>query len=222
MATSGKSPERMWAALEQARTEHLTYEQLEAYVDSRAEADEAELVRSHTDLCPQCAAELRELTEFSVALRSTETSAVARQPRLGLARWLSIPRLVVAAAAIALIVVAVLPRQASRSAVPNGTTAQSGSRRVVEAVLPSESALVSTTSEETGSSYRVLTADDAAAYQKERAAAPDDPRARAAIAIKYSLFGIAEQDYRRMEAAGGKDEEDARQLLQQLQQLRGR
>jgi predicted anti-sigma-YlaC factor YlaD len=50
--------------------DHLTYEQLEAYVDDTMSDSERELVRSHMGACQECAGELRDLNNFKAELSS--------------------------------------------------------------------------------------------------------------------------------------------------------
>ena len=67
---------------------------------------------------------------------------------------------------------------------------------------------------------RVLSGAEASAYRDELAQASNDPETRAAIAIKYGLYGEAEKEYLKMEAAGGEQAEKAHILLERLKQLR--
>ena len=54
MATRG-----FLSAIEEARGEHLTYEQMDAWVDDRMDQTERELVLAHIGLCAECARQLR-------------------------------------------------------------------------------------------------------------------------------------------------------------------
>ena len=232
MATHEEWPERLWKSLEQAETEHLSYEQLEAYVDSRLDSSEAELVRAHTDLCAQCASELQDLADFAIRLKAKEIpSPVTSSLWSRMGAWLQHrPNLwaVAGAAAVVIVIVglgysappAAGPENPATNAASNGGPGRPG--RPIEAILPpTTSAVLGTTAKPSGRPYRVLTQDEVAAYQKELSAAPNDPVARGAIALKYSLFDEAEKEYRQLEASGGSRAEEARRLLQQLQQLRG-
>ncbi len=267
-------PKQLWIDLSQAEEQHLSYEQIEAFVDSRLDAIEAELVRAHADLCDQCAAELNDLAEFAKSLKSkvlTIPDRVTIWDRI--ASWFKIPRNLWATAGIATALMVVLtmrqsmfihgnapgstaagesaqtqpnvpttpsmPESASSQGNPSTTTstkesasaqgsapatATNGDKHPVEAVLDASSGEEALASSKDGirPNYRVLSSKEAAAYYTEIAFAPNDPVARAAIDIKYSLFGEAEKEYRRLEARGGADAEKARQLLQQLDKLRGR
>jgi anti-sigma factor RsiW len=48
--------------------EHLTYEELEAFVDGRADALERQLVEAHVELCARCSGELLDLAATRDAL----------------------------------------------------------------------------------------------------------------------------------------------------------
>lgn len=215
----------LWRKLEQAETQHLSYTQMEAYVDSRLEATEAELVRAHTELCGRCAADLNDLKSFARGLNVKE---VAQPARLGAweraAAWFKMPRhsLAVAGAMAVLVVIVVVPHSDRTSAPPENRAAEFASKHPVEAVLEPDKAPRGETFQEQGVLYRVLTQDEFDAYQRQLAAAPDDPAGRGAIDLKFALFGEAEKEYRKLEARGGPDAEKGRQLLQELDQLRKR
>jgi hypothetical protein len=87
-------------------------------------------------------------------------------------------------------------------------------RHAAEAILESQKAPRGATFEENGRLYRVLTEAEANDYQRELAAAPDDPAIRGAIAEKYSLFAEAEKEYRKLDTAEG------RRRLQELEIFR--
>jgi hypothetical protein len=225
MSESANRPERLWRDLSQAEAQHLSYDQIEAYVDSRLDPTEAELMLAHTDLCGRCAAEVNDLKAFAASLKADvriEPKRAGIWERLGL--WIKTPRNAwVVAGATAILVLAIsLPRsEPSRETSAPSTVATTVPKRPAEAVLepPPEPLGFAGTKQPTQAPYRVLSQAEADAYRAELAAAPDDPVARAAIAIKYSLFGEAEKEYRKLE---GQDAEKGRQLLQQLDQLRGR
>ena len=101
---------RMWKDLSEAESQHLSFQQLEAYVDERLDPTERELVSAHSELCEQCVAELRDLERFAASLRRREEEPVilASGPRW--LEWIRIPRHawgLAAAAAVLAIVVAV-------------------------------------------------------------------------------------------------------------------
>ena len=242
-------PSRLLKALNEAKSKHLTYAQLEGLVDSRLESTEEEFVRAHLELCSQCAAEMQDLRWFSEAGRYREEVAAAAAPspsRPGfwaiVGQWFTVPRhgLVTAGLAVAMIAfVAVLtklrgPASNSPTIASNATPASSPSTAVapqpeVTGAPPKPEAVLeapSTASGAMGSKQlrilpRVLSAAEAYAFREELARAPNDPETRAAIAIKYGLYGEAEKEYLKMEAAGGEQAEKAHQLLAKLKQLRG-
>jgi len=51
---------------------HISYEQLEAYVDNKIESADREIIDSHVELCATCRAELRDLQEFRPTLGSRD------------------------------------------------------------------------------------------------------------------------------------------------------
>ena len=59
-----------------ARTEHLTYEQIEALVDNQLNRAVQEAIEEHIRLCAPCAEEVRDLSAFKSTLEAT----VANQP----------------------------------------------------------------------------------------------------------------------------------------------
>jgi hypothetical protein len=214
-------PERLWRDLEQAKTNHLSYSQLAGYVDSSLDPTEAELVRAHTDLCALCAEELADLLHFATGLREKELPKPARLglgERFGL--WIRIPRHALGLAGVAalLAVILVIPHGAPKE-IEQAAHAPAAEKRPIEAVLETPtvpSGFAPGPIQDTGRRYRVLTKEEREAYQKELAAAPEDPVARGAIALKYSLFDEAEKQYRKIE-----NTEEGRGLLRRLNELRG-
>lgn len=89
---------------------HLDYEQLELYVDGKADEIDREIVESHVAQCSQCADELEDLLEFKeqTAASSTADSTSRWQQWFPQLSWLPKPAialvLVVAAVAVALTV----------------------------------------------------------------------------------------------------------------------
>ena len=67
--------------LPSAGDKHLTYEELEAFVDGRADALDRELVTAHTAQCAQCAAELADVkaTRDALAPRAPRPAAQLRR-----------------------------------------------------------------------------------------------------------------------------------------------
>ena len=60
----------MTASLAGVRPSHLTFEELESYVDGRAGAVERELVESHAGWCENCAGQLRTLERCAEVMRT--------------------------------------------------------------------------------------------------------------------------------------------------------
>ena len=115
---------RMWKDLSEAESQHLSFQQLEAYVDERLDPTERELVSAHSELCEQCVAELRDLERFAASLRSREEEPVilASGPRW--LEWIRIPRhawALAAAAAVLAIVVAVGLRPSGTASSPTAS-----------------------------------------------------------------------------------------------------
>jgi hypothetical protein len=74
--------------------DHPTYEMIEQVVDGAADDVTREIVESHAEVCPTCAAELRDLGEF----------AHAPQPKSFPLRWLVAAALLVVAIGIAIVI----------------------------------------------------------------------------------------------------------------------
>ena len=51
-----------------AELEHISYEQLEAYIDDQLDLTEREILDSHARICGECAYYLRDLQEFKSSL----------------------------------------------------------------------------------------------------------------------------------------------------------
>ncbi len=237
--TESQDPSRLWAELRAAESRHLSYAQLETFVDSRLDSTEEELVRAHIELCSQCAAELHDLELFAKSLLHEKEKE--RAPEwIGflsrVAEWMKVPRHAWAmmGATMALIVGAVvlqqwnsrptaLPMIASKEPVASAPPASPTPivpkpEAVLEAPAQAHGAMAS---KQQKPSYQILSPAEAEQYRMELADAPDNPEVRAAIAIKYGLYGEAEKEYLKMEAAGGEQAEKARRLMAELERLRG-
>jgi hypothetical protein len=73
----------LWAAFlpeAGAEPEHLSYEQLEAYVDDELDEVDREVVESHLELCPQCEAEARDLRAFQAEMAAYPAREYAPTP----------------------------------------------------------------------------------------------------------------------------------------------
>ena len=77
MTEASQVPSRLLNELNEAKSKHLTYAQLEGFVDSRLESTEREFVHAHVDLCSRCASELEDLRGFGESRRSEEQVAAA-------------------------------------------------------------------------------------------------------------------------------------------------
>lgn len=95
------------AAYLRPKTEHLSYEQMEAYVDGKiSKADQASL-RVHLQYCKTCSEELRDLNTFKAELTSSnEFGRQASWARFAV-RWFRVPRVAFALGACAIIAVAI-------------------------------------------------------------------------------------------------------------------
>jgi hypothetical protein len=238
-----QTPSRLLKDLNEARSKHLSYAQLEGFVDSKLESTEEAFVRAHMELCSQCRKEVEDLERFSASGQYHEYVAAAAASgtvpdRRGfwanVVQWLTIPRhrLAMAGAAMAvLLLLAVVANlhKGSGSSPTIATTANPAPPRSArpapetpkpEAVLDERSALGATGSKQIQLHARILPKAEAEAYRLELALAPNDPEARAAIAIKYGLYGEAEKEYLHMQTAGCQQAEKARVLLENLRRLR--
>lgn len=80
-------------ASESQQPEHLSYEELAAYVDEKLSGVQREAVESHVEICRMCGAELQDLRAFSLELaatppeQSSEPSAPVA-PQRSWRRWL--------------------------------------------------------------------------------------------------------------------------------------
>lgn len=89
------------------KTEHLSYEQMEAYVDGKiSKADQASL-RVHLEFCKTCSEELRDLNTFKAELTpSNELGGQAFWARFA-ARWFRVPRVAFALSACGIVALAI-------------------------------------------------------------------------------------------------------------------
>ena len=51
-----------------AKLEHISYEQLEAYIDDQLNLTDREILDSHTKVCAECTNDLRDLLDFKSSL----------------------------------------------------------------------------------------------------------------------------------------------------------
>jgi hypothetical protein len=202
MAEETPLPGPLWREISRAEDQHVTYQQLEAFVDRRLDETEAELVQAHADLCARCHAELQDLLAFATALAAkTERQPEKQSIGARIAAWFGAPRhslALAAGAAAVLAVVLLLPRQ--KAGAPIGVSIAT-LRPAAEAVLDPGKAARGATFVENGRVYRVLTQEEHDAYEAALASAPDDPASRGAVAERFRLFDEAEKYYRQLLAS---------------------
>ena len=105
------SGQKLTAASQQTAQGHLTYEQLEAFVDEKSSPSEMHLVRLHVAACRQCDGELHDLRTFKSELSHTLTVAEKSTKRWWAGRLASMftPRpIFVAALSAAVVLLAVM------------------------------------------------------------------------------------------------------------------
>ncbi len=80
-----------------AAPDHLSYDQMAAYVDAKADDIDREIVESHVELCERCATELGDLAAFAQTLttEAEPSPLVTRYKTLGGA--ISMPKKVILA-----------------------------------------------------------------------------------------------------------------------------
>lgn len=87
--------------------EHLSYEQIEAYVDGTiSKADQASL-RVHLQFCKTCSEELRDLDTFKAELTSSDDLATPESWARLVARWFRVPRVAFTLGACAIVALAI-------------------------------------------------------------------------------------------------------------------
>jgi hypothetical protein len=75
----GKSSASVVSGIDQARFRHLSYEQMEDWVEDRLEPADRELVMAHIGLCPPCARQLIAYQEYAPAMAEPVRTAEALQ-----------------------------------------------------------------------------------------------------------------------------------------------
>jgi anti-sigma factor ChrR (cupin superfamily) len=107
----------MISAVREALDEHLSYEQMDAWVENELDSTERELVLAHIEVCPPCARQLRAYESYAPAMSASVIAPA--QPILSfgekLKAWLRLPRIAIIAAAVAVVVIAVQREDSSRS-----------------------------------------------------------------------------------------------------------
>lgn len=95
------------AAYLRPKTEHLSYEQMEAYVDGKiSKADQASL-RVHLQFCKTCSEELRDLKTFKAELTPSNELGIQASWARFVARWFRVPRVAFALGACAIVVLVI-------------------------------------------------------------------------------------------------------------------
>jgi anti-sigma factor RsiW len=111
------------------RPEHVTYEQLEAFLDGQASGAEKEALRAHLDSCRVCAGELRDMSDFKAELNASGKKGAKAgdgwRAKFAALR-LTPSRVVLALALSAAIVLAVALERKSVSLAPPRTTPSAG------------------------------------------------------------------------------------------------
>jgi len=79
------------AGLVSAAPEHLSYDQMAAYVDAKSDDLDREIIESHVELCARCAAELGDLAAFAQMVSSETEPGPMESQRIGLGA-ISLPR----------------------------------------------------------------------------------------------------------------------------------
>lgn len=87
------------------RSEHLSYEQLEAFVDGKMSSPTRKGVEAHLRACQLCADEARDLNTFKVELKASAVGTKGWGPFFR--RWLTLQRIAFAIATAAVIVLAI-------------------------------------------------------------------------------------------------------------------
>lgn len=99
--------ESVFSAIRHASSEHLTYEQMDAWVEDELDQSERELVAAHIDLCPPCTRQLKAYEGYAPVMSAPVAPPAMPANSLGdrIRAWFRIPQVALgaAAAAIALI-----------------------------------------------------------------------------------------------------------------------
>src|SRR5689334_16594075 len=114
MQEIAKAPNPVAAAIQSSLfastvEDHLSYEQMSAFVDDKADAADCEIVEVHRNVCHECAVEIENLASIRSALSAEATTTSPPAPREHLTRiaWLTVnPFVRIALPAVALVLVA--------------------------------------------------------------------------------------------------------------------
>lgn len=90
------------SAIREAQSEHLSYEQMDAWVDNEMDQTERELVLSHIGLCKPCARQLKAYESYAPVMSGPIIVQPAQPISLGdkIRAWFQAPQLAMAAAAV--------------------------------------------------------------------------------------------------------------------------
>src|SRR5580658_3764096 len=79
---TGKSSKSLISGIEQARFRHLSYEQMDDWVEDRLEPADRELVMAHIGLCPPCARQLIAYQEYAPVMAALFFNGLAPTERV--------------------------------------------------------------------------------------------------------------------------------------------
>jgi hypothetical protein len=141
----GKSSASVISGIDQARFRHLSYEQMDDWVEDRLEPDDRELVMAHIGLCPPCARQLIAYQEYAPIISAPVQTGVyaatkAVQVKQSFWSFLKQPQYALGAAAvIAFFIITPLtrhspPEQTGAILSPTGTA--------VESTIPAQNSLL--------------------------------------------------------------------------------
>lgn len=104
-------------AVRQALDEHITYEQMDAWVENELDSTERELVLAHIGVCAPCARQLQAYEAYAPAMSASVIAPAQAILSFGekLKAWLRMPQLAIIAAAVAVVAIAVQREDSSRS-----------------------------------------------------------------------------------------------------------
>ncbi len=95
------------SAVREARFEHISYEQMDAWVENTLDSTERELVLSHIGLCAPCARQLQAYESYAPAMSAPIVTPAQPVASLGerLRAWLRMPQVAMIAAAVAVVAI---------------------------------------------------------------------------------------------------------------------
>jgi hypothetical protein len=95
------------SAVREARFEHISYEQMDAWVENTLDSSERELVLSHIGLCAPCARQLQAYESYAPAMSAPIVTPAQPVVSFGekLRAWLRMPQIAMIAAAVAVVAI---------------------------------------------------------------------------------------------------------------------